>query len=223
MAKPVSSKAWLGFLLFIVILLCNQTLSLTTPQCSHDKLVSALMEIRTCKAAHKWSSDFCNIHQQIQQCFTQSFARCFSGPDVQKLVRNARIDLRVKMEKDWGGRIPPQELEPLFDSCAFIASKPDTSSEAANWLDYVQTDNNCQGEERVEIKTMLSRTLASNQSVPDCLSKREVEFLKEEGQEQKKSKMKEGNPQPLQSRSGMAMMNTSTVVVFVICIVRATL
>ena len=168
------------FGLTCVLLMVLQTgTALESSLCGHGQLVQVLEKLEPCRKAHRWTKDFCEIHHQVLECFTTGFTACFPEDLAGVLVQAEQEAMRKRIERNWQGKIPLQELEKLFNSCSFIALRPEEGSVQRHWLEYVKTDNSCGVHEKEEIKNLLSlRDQEDTSSLPGCVTERETDFIR---------------------------------------------
>lgn len=122
--KTMVSHLLLLLLVAFPLFLAHQAAGFSTGQCQEEQLLKILADVKSCSAALRWSSDYCEKHARIENCLERAFQACFSNGAAQKLVRGAKARLRLKIEAEWGNKIQVDELEKLFKSCAYIAAPP---------------------------------------------------------------------------------------------------
>jgi len=148
-------------------------------------LFKILQDVNSCSEDLRWSSQFCASHAKIESCLKRAFEKCFNNGSAQKLVRGEKVRLRRKIEEEWGNRIQVDELEKLFDGCAYIAPCPPPGlllNQKLHWLDHVRTDGDCDYAEKAEVKKWLSfeAPLLDSSTLPKCLSESEATYVLEE-------------------------------------------
>ena len=148
--------------------------SFSTSRCSSEQLAASLERLRPCQAEHRWTNHFCQTIRAKQECFKLQFGRCFEDDVAEQLVKNEKLSVRAKIEEDWGNKIPPEELEKLFQSCDSFGARPPARWERGHWLDHVQMDNSCDEGDKQEVRKLLT---SYNTSLPNCLSEIESRFV----------------------------------------------
>jgi len=154
------------------LFLAHQAAGFSTGQCQEEQLLKILADVKSCSAALRWSSDYCDKHARIENCLERAFQACFSNGVAQKLVRGEKARLRLKIEAEWGNKIQVEELEKLFKSCAYIAAPPPPGLlQRLHWIDFVRTDGRCDYKAKEEVKKWLSfeAPLTDSSRLPDCL------------------------------------------------------
>ena len=182
-----------------------------------------------CQERLRWTSDFCQTIEENHDCVAREFRRCFSESIAQNLVENEKLNVRERIEVDWGNKIAPQELEKLFKNCEIIPSRTSTWRRKVHWLDFVQMDQGCGSEEKLNIKRLLT---INSMTLPDCLSEKESQFLlkemgdgKEEIREQT-NQVQAGSAEPRTSGGQALNIGTSLALVvlglFLFCLTNST-
>ena len=106
------------------LIFVHRAAAFSTSRCQEEQLLKILADVKSCSAGLRWSADYCERHAQIENCLERAFQACFSKDIAQKLVRGEKARLRLKIEREWGNKIQVDELEKLFQNCAYIASPP---------------------------------------------------------------------------------------------------
>jgi len=190
------------------LIFAHQAAAFSTSRCQEEQLLKILADVKSCSAGLRWSADYCERHAQIENCLERAFQACFNNGVAQKLVRGEKARLRLKIEREWGNKIQVDELEKLFQNCAYIASPPPPGLlQRLHWIDFVLTDGSCDYKAKEEVKKWLSfeAPLTDSSSLPNCLSEKEAAFVLEEMREnvkEKNSKRREiliPNPSPRRS------------------------
>merc|ERR1712183_702909 len=97
----MGSKTMASHLLLLVafpLFLVHQAAGFSTGQCQEDQLLKILADVKSCSAALRWSSDYCEKHARIENCLERAFQACFSNGVAQKLVRGEKARLRLNGE-----------------------------------------------------------------------------------------------------------------------------
>jgi len=146
-------------LLLIIFVLVSSTFvkqaaGFSTSRCQEEQLFKILQDVNSCSEDLRWGSQFCASHAKIESCLKRAFEKCFNNGSAQKLVRGEKVRLRRKIEEEWGNRIQVDELEKLFDGCAYIAPCPPPGlllNQKLHWLDHVRTDGDCDYAQKAEV------------------------------------------------------------------------